>query len=422
MTRSTEKPLLGCIADDYTGATDLASVLRRSGYSTRLYFDGPDAEAPTDVDAVVIALKTRTAPLDQALQETRGTHNWMREQGVSKYFIKYCSTMDSTDSGNIGPVIDFIMQQEGQTISIVVPSYPDNGRTVSGGILYVHGTPLAQSPMRDHPLTPMKTSAIAEILKPQTIAQIAHIRIEEVRSGRAASVIQSLRATENSYLVLIDALTNDDIRLLHDVAAGLRVITGGAALAQALPSPARSSADGELFRATPGHRLILSGSASATTQEQVQHAMDHMTTLRLDPDALGEDQMTKLAEAAVQAWSTHPAEWPVLIYSTSAPTDVSQKRASAVEDAFAALATRLIFEGARQLVVAGGETSGAVVQRLGISHLDLGPEVAPGVIWGAGITRDEIALNLALKSGNFGPPELFTSAWEMLSCQTHSIN
>jgi uncharacterized protein YgbK (DUF1537 family) len=406
---------LGCIADDFTGATDLASVLRRVGYSTRIYFGLPEGTTPAEVNALVVALKTRTAPVNAAVELAQQVHRWMSEQNVSKYFIKYCSTMDSTDSGNIGPTIDAVMELEDEKISIVVPSYPDNGRTVSGGMLYVNGTPLGQSTMRDHPLTPMKNSHIADILRPQTSAQIVNVTVDDVYTGVAHSLIDSLRDKADCSLIAVDATTNEDILALRSIVSELKVITGGAALGQALVQPAETpTALDRLYQVSQGRRLIISGSASSATQSQVRYAKEHMTALRVDPEVPWHVQLPKLAYAAVNAWESEPMQ-PVLVYATSDLSDVKTENASKVEETLAMLATHLVSkEGARQLIVAGGETSGAVVQALGIRHLDLGPEIAPGVVWGVGKTPDGVVMNVALKSGNFGNKDMFTSAWDLL--------
>lgn len=413
MSSPSPARLLGCLADDYTGATDIASVLRRTGFTTRVYFDGARGDVPESVDAVVLALKTRTLPVEEAVRQSQEVHRWMQKQGVTKYFVKYCSTMDSTDRGNIGPVIDAVLKAEDQLVSIVVPSYPDNGRTVRDGVLFVNGTPLAQSPMRNHPLTPMTESHVGEILRPQTNANVDVIDLAALREGDALSMVRELRDTPGTHLAIVDAVTNDDIRLLRDVVDELRVITGGAALAMALPHPAPRTDAEELFKVAPGLRLVLSGSASIATQGQVRHAKSHATTLRLDPDDHSTEQVSELVAQAKSSWRTDP-ERPVLIYATSEPSDVRPEHSAAVETMLATLAQQLISSGARQLIVAGGETSGAVVRALGLTHLDLGPELAPGVLWGAGRTDDGVAINVALKSGNFGTEDMFTSSWKVL--------
>jgi len=333
----------------------------------------------------------------------------MHEQDVSKYVVKYCSTMDSTPRGNIGPVVDAVMRAQGQRVSIVVPSYPDNGRTVRDGVLYVDGVPLAESPMRHHPITPMRESEIAQILESQTEATVSSIVLEDVRSGQAASIVRRLREASGYNLAVIDAVSNADIRSLREIVSDLPVVTGGAALALALASPPPREVDDALFSTVEGPRVILSGSASAATQAQVRHAMQHMPATRLE----ARSDLSAQVDRIVAGWISAP-KTPALVYATSQPSDVDPASASSIEGALADLAERLVAAGARQVMVAGGETSGAVVQRLGLTHLDLGEEIAPGVLWGSGRTGGDVLLNLALKSGNFGSADMFTSAWELL--------
>lgn len=441
--------MLGCIADDFTGATDLASVLQQRGFRVRIEI-GADASpsSPLEVDAVVVALKTRTAPVADAVAESVAAYRGLKRRGADRIYLKYCSTFDSTPAGNIGPVADALLEQEDAAITIVVPSYPDNGRTVVNGELRVHGVPLAESAMRHHPLTPMTESDVATLLAPQTAHDVAVVRLDVVRTGvsRLARTLQSIAARGTRALVVIDAETNGDLAIIAEAASGLPVVTGAAGLALGMrPSAAGATGAGApgagatgvvgasgaepdasagAFAVHRGARLILCGSASESTMGQVNHARRELASRRLQPSALLEDadaHVTELERWALEQWSAAP-DVPVMIYSAAAPEDVvggagavRVAAAERIERALGALATRLTASGARQLILAGGETCGRAVGDLGLTSLDLGPEIAPGVAWCSGTTSSGLGLTLALKSGNFGRQNMFTVAWEGIS-------
>lgn len=422
----------GCIADDLTGATDLATNLVSAGFRTRVVFgaegDGFEnsSAAYSGVDAVVIALKSRTAPRHEAVSATLAACRALNKAGAGRLHVKYCSTFDSTSEGNIGPMIDSVLAETGERITIVVPSFPDTGRTVYMGHLFVGEQLLNESPMAHHPLTPMRDSSLLRLLDPQTAGQVEFIPLHVVRTG-AARLIQELEGLDHGgdspVLVVIDALTVEDLRIIAEASSHLRVVTGGSGLAQGL---ARQEDVGEArsIQVVEGYRAILCGSASQQTREQLRTARGCLPSLKLDLMALStsfEATVDQITEWACQQWAEDTAAPPV-IYSTDSLDDLATQPLShgeipsaLIERALAAIAQRLVQAGARQLIIAGGETSGSVVSALGIRDLLIGPAIAPGIAWSAGTTNTNVILNLALKSGNFGPADFFTSAWSCLT-------
>ena len=418
--------LLGGIADDFTGATDLADTLARGGMRTVQLIETPeDGPSPGDVDAVVIALKTRTVPAAEAVARSLGALRWLRDAGARQYFFKYCSTFDSTDAGNIGPVADALLDALGASFTVACPAFPENGRTVYQGHLFVGDQLLSESPMRHHPLTPMTDSNLVRVLGRQTRRRVALIPYATVAAGVDAihGAMESLRREGSAYAI-VDALDSAALDLIGEACEELRLVTGGSGVARGLPRNFRrrgllAAADAATILASPGGRAaVLAGSCSPATLAQVSSVRDVWPSLAVDPMVLASGTDTA---AAVRRWAeAHVAAGPVLIYSTAPPEDVvrvqaalGRERASAlVERAFAAIAESLVQLGVRRLVVAGGETAGAVVKALGISALRIGPPIEPGVPWTLSVGPPSIAL--ALKSGNFGTPEFFSRALEMM--------
>ena len=420
-------PLLGCIADDFTGATDLAGTLVRAGMRTVQTIGVPDSPLPADVDAIVVALKSRTIPPRAAVDRSVAALGWLRRAGCRRFFFKYCSTFDSTDAGNIGPVADALMTELRTPFAIACPAFPENGRTVFNGHLFVGDVLLSESGMRDHPLTPMTDPNLVRVLQRQTRRRVGLVRYDAVAGGapRIRARLDELRS-EGFEIAIVDATSNEDLLRIGEAAADLPLVTGGSGVAMGLPTAYR--ARGELapvesagaLPAAAGHRAVVSGSCSTATLGQVARAIAAgMPAFRIDPLRLaaGED----LAAAAL-AWAAPilPAG-PVLIYATAEPAAVRaaqerigrERAGDLVERALAAAARGLVELGVGQLIVAGGETSGAVVNALGVRALRIGPQIAPGVPWTASV--EGRPLSLALKSGNFGGPELFTEAWRMLA-------
>ena len=408
--------LLGAIADDMTGATDLCSTLVRAGMRTvQTVGVARDVELP-DVDAVVVALKSRTAPVADAVRESLDALEWLRELGARQFFFKYCSTFDSTPAGNIGPVADALLDALGAEITIVCPAYPANGRTVHMGHLFVGDTLLSESSMATHPLTPMTDSNVVRLLGRQTSRRIGLIPYDVVRSGAGAIErrLEELRAGGSSYAV-VDALDDEHLRAIGRAAAGLSLVTGGAAVALGLPDNFRRAgllAEGEVTSEASdvdGPVAVIAGSSSAATQEQVHRFATAYPAVRLDPLHL--DVGALASEAAAQL-----AGGAVLVYSTAQADEVErvqerlgvERAGELTEGALGEIARRLVDAGARTVVVAGGETSGAVLTALGVRALAVGPEIATGVPWMTSLGGRP--LTLALKSGNFGGPDFLLEA------------
>lgn len=409
--------ILGAIADDFTGATDLAGLLARSGAPVSLRIGVPDSNE-SDAPFEVIALKTRTAPVQEAVAEALAALKWLKASGAERFFWKYCSTFDSTAEGNIGPVAEALMDDLGAERTIYCPAFPENGRAVFMGNLFVGRQPLSESPMKDHPLTPMRDSNLMRLLTPQVAQKVGLIDRLTVARGPEAVKDALVEAAPH---VIVDAVADDDLFTIAKACRDMQLITGGSALAMPLPALFREA--GLLDEATGGAvaprvgpgAVVLSGSCSAMTRAQV--AAYHGPSMRLDPLGLAREGFgAALDWLAQQDLSQAP-----IVYATAEPDDVraaqaelgTERAGSIVEEALAALAVAARDGGARRFVIAGGETSGAVTKALGVTRLDVGPEIAPGVPWcGCQSGGEEIAL--ALKSGNFGRETFFSDALGML--------
>jgi uncharacterized protein YgbK (DUF1537 family) len=419
-------PLLGCIADDYTGATDLATMLVGGGMRTVQWFGPPEpADVPDDVDALIVALKSRSGPVAEAVEASLAALGALQRIGARRFLFKYCSTFDSTPAGNIGPVAEALMNALGARQTIFSPAFPENGRTVYQGHLFVHGRLLHESGMEHHPLTPMTDANLVRVLQRQATCKVGLLSYPEVTQG-AASIATGLERLheEGISLVICDALDNQHLRNLAGVIAEMPLVTGSAGVALGLPAVYR--ARGELsstpaVAAVPqvtGRSAVLAGSCSAATQRQVAaFARSHPSWAIDVPAVVGGGQS---AEAAI-AWATrHLADGPVLIYSTVAAERLSavqsavgrETAAAAAERNMGEIAVGLVALGVRRLVVAGGETAGAVIKALGVQGLRIGPQIDPGVPWTESIGGPRLAL--ALKSGNFGTEDFFQKALEML--------
>ena len=418
--------LLGCIADDMTGATDLANTLVREGMRTvQMIGVPPPGIAVPDSDAVVVALKSRTIPAAEAIEQSLAALAWLRPAGARQYFFKYCSTFDSTDEGNIGPVADALLAALDAGFTIACPAFPENGRAIFQGHLFVGRQLLSDSGMRHHPLTPMTDSDLVRVLGRQTKARVDLVPYATVRRGPAAiaAAFAALSAAGARHAI-VDAVEDEQLRDIGTASADLALVTGGSGIAIGLPENFRRkgllgpSAGADALPAIGGTAAVLSGSASNATLGQVEAFRAARPAFRLDPLALarGQDQA-----AAAIAWARPLlAGGPVLIYASAPPAEVAaaqaalgRERAGAlIEAALAAVARGLVEAGVRRLVVAGGETAGAVVQALGVGALRIGPQIDPGVP--ATVSLDERPLALALKSGNFGGVDFFAKAIGLL--------
>ncbi len=418
----------GAIADDVTGATDLAGNFAARGYATEVVF-GLDALSDpavraeaAGIDAIVVALKSRTAPVDDAVRESLAALGFLESLDAERLYVKYCSTFDSTPRGNIGPIIDAVLAATGETLTVAVPSFPDTGRTVYKGHLFVGDELLSDSSMRFHPLTPMTESSVPKLLAPQTIGEVGSIGLETVRAGAGALRDRLEQFHDDApTTVVVDAVSNDDLRVIAEATKGLRVVTGGSGLALGLPP---ADAGRAAIHVADGRRAVLCGSASYRTREQVAYARANGIPWRkLDLEALREDAEGEIAGIvawAVEVWAQDPAATP-LVYSVDDLADIDRGTATSgfhaaesVEAALGAIARAFLAAGVRQLIVAGGETSGRVISDLGIRSLRIGPALGPGVSWSEGRSRSGERVDVALKSGNFGAPDMFASAWAVL--------
>lgn len=414
---------LGCIADDLTGATDVALMLQNAGMRTIQVIGLPEGIAPQDADAVVVALKSRTSAPAEAVAHTLTALAWLRAQGAGQILFKYCSTFDSTDAGNIGPVADALLDALGASFTVACPAFPTNRRTIYQGHLFVGDKLLSDSPMKDHPLTPMRDANLVRVLGRQTRRKVGLVALPAVRQGAAAlrDAFEVLKRSGHAYAI-VDAVADEDLLALGVACEGMPLLTGGSGIAMGLPANfgIRKGVGSENTAALPaasGYAAVLSGSCSAQTISQVAHWMKSHPAFRIDPLRLadGED----LAAAAL-AWAGPLfASGPVLVYATAGPDDVrgAQARLGArqagelVEQCLARVAQGLIERGVRRLVVAGGETSGAVVKALRVRALRIGAQIDPGVPWTQSLGEPRFAL--ALKSGNFGAVDFFDKALGM---------
>ena len=419
---------LGCIADDYTGASDLANTLTRAGLRTVQTIGIPaDDLALPEVDAVVVSLKSRSIEASLAVSRSRAAETWLRGRGASHVLFKICSTFDSTDAGNIGPVMDALRDDCGEGIVLVTPAFPETGRTVYQGNLFVGAVPLNESPLKDHPLNPMHDSSLVRVLARQSRTQIGLVDLATVTRGADAVRARLAElAGKGIGAAIIDAVFDRDLETIGLVAAEYRLSVGasgiGLGLARALVSTGKvrsNAAGGESGAAVGGPAACLAGSCSQATLKQIASAEQVMPVFHLDPDRIltGADE----AQRALDWARPRLAEGPVLIASSSTPDQVAALQARhgrdaaghAIEQAMADIAENLVKSGVRRLVVAGGETSGAVVDRLRIPGFLVGVEIAAGVpvLRAVGAGGDML---LALKSGNFGGPEFFSDALRLM--------
>lgn len=412
--------LLGAIADDFTGATDLAAMLVRHGMTAVQTIGIPEGPAP-EADAVVVALKTRTAPPAQAVAESRAALAWLRAAGARQFFFKYCSTFDSTEAGNIGPVADALLRDLGAGFALACPAFPANARSVFQGHLFVGSALLNESGMEHHPLTPMTDPNLVRVLSRQTDGTVGLVPYATVAKGpEAIRRAMTALAEQGRRYAIVDAVDDAQLHAIGRAAAAHPLVTGGSGVAMGLPENFRAAGllphrdNPAALPELAGTAAILAGSCSRATLGQVAFAREHIPSFALDP--LRTQDAAALAEAAL-AWAAAQPPGPVLIAASAPPDQVAavQRRlgreaaGALLEDAMARIAPALVARGVRRLIVAGGETSGAVVRALGVRSLRIGPEIDPGVPW----THAEgtgPALRLALKSGNFGARDFFLKA------------
>ncbi len=419
--------LLGCIGDDFTGSTDLANTLVRQGMRTVQLIGVPENESPpADTDAIVIALKSRTIAADEAAAQSLAALQWLKAAGCRQFFFKYCSTFDSTDAGNIGPVADALLDALDADFTIACPAFPENDRTVFNGHLFVKDVLLSESGMKDHPLTPMTDPNLVRVLGRQVRGRVGLISFATVSRGAGAvtGAIDDLRRDGFRYAI-VDAVDDAHLITIGEALADMALITGGSGIAMGLPAnftrrglldPASNAAT---LPSVKGKQAVLSGSCSSATQAQVAEMKRTCPALKLDVAALAGGSDREISAAV--AWALPLLDkGPVLIYTTDTPEAIRrvqeklgrERAGDLAEQAQAQIARRLVESGVRRLIVAGGETAGAVVNALKIKGLRIGPQIDPGVPWTT--TLNDPPLALALKSGNFGATDFFMKAFSIL--------
>lgn len=432
MTATTQRALLGCIADDFTGATDLANMLVRGGMRTVQTIGVPEKGETIEADALVVALKSRTIPAADAVAQSLAALDWLRAQGCRQFVFKYCSTFDSTDAGNIGPVTDALLdalsaQGSASAFTIACPAFPENGRTIFRGHLFVGDTLLNESGMENHPLTPMRDANLVRVLQRQTQSKVGLVRYDAVAQGVSA-VRESFDALRNQgvRMAIADAVSDADLYVLGEACADLTLITGGSGIALGLPGNFRraglldSQADAAQLPHVEGTSAVLAGSASKATNAQVAAWRETRPAFRIDPLAAARGEAVVEQALAFAQTYLDKAE-PMLIYATATPDEVKavqrelgvDRAGHLVESTLAAIAHGLHERGVRKFVVAGGETSGAVVQALNVRTLRIGAQIDPGVPATATVGTQPLAL--ALKSGNFGTTDFFEKALRHLN-------
>ena len=407
--------LLGCIGDDFTGSSDLANTLAKQGMRTVQYTGVPSYSANPEVEAGVVALKSRSIPASLAVEQSLAALAWLQAQGCQQIFFKYCSTFDSTDDGNIGPVCDALASALQATRVIVCPAFPGTGRSIYQGHLFVNDKLLNESGMQDHPLTPMQDPDLRRCLARQSQLSVGHVPYVDVAQG-ADKIKQSLIVQEqNSHrLIVIDAITDQDLLSIGEAAQNEPLITGGSGVALGLPKnfekAGKITGKQQAWEGENGKCVVLSGSCSTATRQQIEYHLQTNPGYKIDAE---ECIKGKLDIQQLWQW-VNSAEGIPIVYSSASPADVSaiqakyglEKSSKAMESLFSALAQLLVRQGVRRIITAGGETSGAVVTGLQLDQLSIGPEIDPGVP----ALRAGKALVLALKSGNFGSEDFFVKA------------
>lgn len=421
------KALLGCIADDFTGATDLASNLVRHGMRVIQTIGIPAQGLDEDCDAVVIALKTRTTCACDAIDESLNALAWLQAQDAEQFYFKYCSTFDSTSEGNIGPVTEALMDALGEAFTIASPAFPENGRTIFKGHLFVGDLLLSESGMKDHPLTPMRNSNLVQVLQAQTKRQVGLIEYGTVNQGPEAIRVRIAQLKAQGVgIAIVDALGNEDLMKLGLAIADLRLVTAGSGVAIGLPQNFGIHASEPATQLPPasGRQAIVSGSCSVATNAQVAYYLaGGGAGFAIDPLSLAQGK--PVVDQAMQWFDRQNPLRPVLFHATAKPESVRAVQAQLgaaqagdmVEEALSSIARRLVSQGIGQLVVAGGETSGACVKALAIKTMRIGAAIAPGVPWchAPSPFAHGGQLHIALKSGNFGADDFFTAAFETIS-------
>lgn len=415
-----KKLLLGCVADDFTGASDAASFIAESGMKTMLFNGVPKDAADYGIDSAVIALKTRTDRKEKAVSDSMKAAEWLLDKEAEHIYSKYCSTFDSTPEGNIGPIMDAILEKCKVKSSILCPALPVNGRTVKEGILYVNGVPLAESPMKDHPLTPMRESHVGKLMESQSKYPCIMINRELLYQPEAdiMAYIDSESRGEDRYYLVPDFYMEEDAKRIAELFGSMKVQSGGSGILTELCRSymAGVSNQEQLASGTEGRGIVLAGSCSKATRNQIETFQSAgCYSYKIDPLKLAAG--TETPDSIWQEVQTHGGKKEVLIYSSDTPEHVLEIQktgrkeiADLIEETFSVLAVMALKEGFKKIIVAGGETSGAVTQALGYDAFYIGESIAPGVP--VMIPAKDEEVRLVLKSGNFGQPDFFLRALE----------
>ncbi|MDC3140921.1 four-carbon acid sugar kinase family protein [Alphaproteobacteria bacterium] len=416
---------LGIIGDDFTGSSDIANNLKKSGMQVSMYAGIPTL-LPSEIkkeltDAAVIALKTRTIPIEEAISESLKALSWLKDCGCEQFIFKYCSTFDSTKKGNIGPVADAIMKELNTDFTIACPSFPDAGRTVYFGHMFVNGKPLNESGMENHPLTPMTDHNLVRWLNYQTKDNVGLIDFQTISKG-ANSIkerIQTLKTDGYKYAI-VDTIKNDDFDIICNGVKDLPFLTGGSGIALGLPKIYKDrgllSASNFEIPKNNSNAIILSGSCSVATINQINIYKENNPSLYVSPDEVinNEDLVEK-----VFLWIKDNETLSPLVYSSSDTKTVTEKQkqygqeilANKIENFFELLSKKLVKDNFGTFISAGGETSGAVIKGLGVQELKIGEEISHGVpaLWSPHSDGNK-PISVTLKSGNFGQTDFFERA------------
>ncbi|MGO2513626.1 3-oxo-tetronate kinase [Marinomonas polaris] len=412
--------LLGVIADDFTGATDIAGFLVENGMRTIQVNGIPSANTEINADAVVVSLKSRSCPTEQAIEQSVAALKWLQAQGCKQFYFKYCSTFDSTAKGNIGPVTDALLDVLGEDFTIVCPALPVNGRTVFNGHLFVLGQLLSESGMRNHPVTPMTNSNLMDLMDAQSKGKTGLINYQSIERGADAIIgeFAELKAQGKRYAV-VDAFTAEHLNEIGKAASSLKLVTGGSGLAAGIAKNWGEHLQDQTQAKQAGHpakapTVIFSGSCSVMTNKQVElyKAKAPFFTLDIEQCISNENYINEVFDWVISNANESLAP---IVYATADAEKLktiqqqygAEASSQAVETLFSLLAIKLQDSGIRNFIVAGGETSGVVTQSLKVDSFHIGPQIAPGVPWVKAINQD---LSLALKSGNFGDENFFTTA------------
>lgn len=414
--------LLGVIADDFTGATDIAGFLVENGMRTIQVNGTPSEDMKINADAVVVSLKSRSCATQQAIIDSVKALKWLQSQGCQQFYFKYCSTFDSTAQGNIGPVTDALLDQLNEDFTVVCPSLPVNGRTVFNGHLFVLGQLLSESGMRNHPVTPMKNSNIVQLMDAQSRGETGLINYQIIEQGPDNIIkgFKALKAQGKRYAV-VDAFNSQHIDNIGKSINGLKLITGGSGLASGIAKNWKSHLQDQTEAKKAGYpskapTVIFSGSCSLTTNKQVSHYKKKAPHLAINVEhCLNKNNYSQ--EVCDWVLSQTQSTLAPLVYATADPQGLkkiqlkygAEASSQAIENFFKQLAIKLKEKGVCNFIVAGGETSGVVTQSLQVDCFHIGPQIAPGVPWIKAVNHP---LSLALKSGNFGDETFFTKAQE----------